>query len=106
MVRRLYKGAIPVAVKMMEVGTSGDAVKKEVDIMKLMGEHTAGFLGVSMTRSGLQFMIIMRCAEHGDLRQFMKAHQPRFVWGLRKRMGLDVARGLQHLHGMGYIMKM
>ena len=100
-VRREYKKGMPVAVKAMEAGTSADAVKKEVDMMKLMGEHTAGLLGVTMTRSGVQFMIVMRCAEHGDLRQFMKAHQAQFVWALRKRMGLDVARGLMHLHGMG-----
>src|SRR6185436_7294668 len=53
---------------------------------------------ITMNQMCTVYMIIMQCAEFGDLSQFRVAYAEYLTWPLRKRISLDVATALNHMH--------
>ena len=73
-----------VAVKMLKEGhTDGDVIDlvKEMEIMKRIGKHVniINLLGVCTQPSGQPLLVIVEFAEHGNLRDFLRARRPELV---------------------------
>ena len=73
-----------VAVKMLKEGhTDGDIIDfvKEMEIMKMIGTHVniINLLGVCTQPAGHPLLVIVEFAEHGNLRDFLRARRPELV---------------------------
>ena len=73
-----------VAVKMLKEGhTDGDVIDlvKEMEIMKKIGKHVniINLLGVCTQPAGHPLLVIVEFAEHGNLRDFLRARRPELV---------------------------
>ena len=73
-----------VAVKMLKEGhTDADMIDfvKEMEIMKMIGKHMniINLLGVCTQPVGKPLMVIVEFAEHGNLRDFLRARRPELV---------------------------
>lgn len=104
---------VTVAVKMLKEGhTDGEMIDfvKEMEIMKQIGRHVniINLLGVCTQPSGQPLLVIVEYAEHGNLRDFLRARRPdlanfreenRHV-SLRDMLsfGWQVALGMEFLH--------
>jgi serine/threonine protein kinase len=73
-----------VAVKMLKEGhTDGDMIDfvKEMEVMKMIGKHVniINLLGVCTQPTGQPLLVIVEFAEHGNLRDFLRARRPELV---------------------------
>ena len=63
--------------------TDGDVIDlvKEIEIMKRIGKHVniINLLGVCTQPSGQPLLVIVEFAEHGNLRDFLRARRPELV---------------------------
>ena len=73
-----------VAVKMLKEGhTDGDMIDfvREMEVMKMIGKHVniINLLGVCTQPIGQPLLVIVELAEHGNLRDFLRARRPELV---------------------------
>ena len=73
-----------VAVKMLKEGhTDAEMIDfvKEMEIMKMIGKHVniINLLGVCTQPAGQPLLVIVEFAEHGNLRDFLRARRPELV---------------------------
>jgi len=99
-----------VAVKMLKEGhTDAEMIDfiKEMETMKKIKNHVniINLLGVCSRPVGQQLMVIVEYAEHGNLRDYLRARSPergtcQLAVSLRDMLnfGWQVARGMQWLH--------
>ena len=103
-----------VAVKMLKEGhTDAEMIDfvKEMEMMKMIRRHVniINLLGVCTKPVGQQLLVIVEYAEHGNLRDYLRARSPERGCGgqltvnmvsLRDMLnfGWQVARGMQWLH--------
>ena len=98
------------AVKMLKEGhTDAEMIDfvKEMEMMKMIGKHIniINLLGVCTQPVGQQLLVIVEYAEHGNLRDFLRARSPQrggcnLSVSLREMLsyGWQVARGMQWLY--------
>ena len=98
------------AVKMLKEGhTDAEMIDfvKEMEMMKMIGKHIniINLLGVCTQPVGQQLLVIVEYAEHGNLRDFLRARSPQrggcnLSVSLREMLsfGWQVGRGMQWLY--------
>ena len=79
-----------VAVKMLKEGhTDGDMIDfvKEMEVMKMIGKHVniINLLGMCTQPAGQPLLVIVEFAEHGNLRDFLRARRPELVQHLGRQ---------------------
>ena len=79
-----------VAIKMLKEGhTDAEMIDfvKEMEIMKMIGKHKniINLLGVCTQPAGQPLLVIVEFAEHGNLRDFLRARRPELVHYLDKQ---------------------
>jgi len=80
-----------------------EGLRREVQVLKnAMG--CIRFVGITLLRTKFyeRLCILMECAEHGSLHDFMETNQAVLTWPLRKRITFDVASALESLHSFGF----
>ena len=87
---------VVVAVKMLkDEYTDADMLDlvKEMEIMKRIGKHVniINLLGVCTQPSGHPLLVIVEYAEHGNLRDFLRARRPELVQYLTREEGRQVS---------------
>ena len=75
------KEPVTVAVKMLKEGhTDAEMIDfvKEMEIMKQIGRHVniINLLGVCTQPTGTPLLVVVEYAEHGNLRDFLRARRP------------------------------
>eukprot|EP00041_Stephanoeca_diplocostata_P035245 m.1234281 g.1234281 ORF g.1234281 m.1234281 type:complete len:1427 (-) comp24665_c0_seq11:370-4650(-) len=101
-----YWGHIPVAVKRLKIPlddldpVSADDFEKEVTSMQsIRHPNLLSFYGAGVTHCGMAFLVVELMAR-GSMRSLLKDKQKTLPWTLRMSIAVDIARGMNHLHGL------
>jgi serine/threonine protein kinase len=63
------------------------------------------FYGITKAPGGNEYAMVIRHAEHGDLRNYIRKFFPKLTWTYRAKILIELSKALNSIHQMNLVHK-